>query len=167
MSTALLRRELKSELEELDQRHNSNNKNTAGNRSVHQSLKRSKKYKPNFKVDEIEKELKISKEDQKEKSKKKLKETVDNLLKLSSKTSSSSNEISVEPLLEQHFKTKRHFEPKGRNLLKKIQGSKRRPTNSESKSVFTEKDFEEFSKEYFINSKPIKNLRKAEEEEDV
>ena len=164
MSTALLRRELKSELEELDQRHNSNNKNT-GNRSVHQSLKRSKKYKPNFKVDEIEKELKISKEDQKEKSKKKLKETVDNLLKLSSKTSSSCNEISVEPLLEQHFKTKRHFEPKGRNLLKKNQGSKRRQTNSESKSVFTEKDFEEFSKEYFINSKPIKSLRKTEEED--
>ena len=165
MSTALLRRELKSELEELDQRHNSNNKNTGNNnRSVHQSLKRSKKYKPNFKVDEIEKELKISKEDQKEKSKKKLKETVDNLLKLSSKTSSS-NDISVEPLLEQHFKNKRHFEPKGRNLLKKNLGSKRRPTNSETKSVFTEKDFEDFSKEYFINSKPIKNLRKAEEED--
>jgi len=164
MSTALLRRELKSELEELDQRHNSDKKNTSNNRRVQQSIKRSKKYKPNFKVDEIEKELNISKEDQREKSKKKLKETVDNLLKLSSKTSSSS-EISVEPLLEQHFKTKRHFEPKGRNLLKKNLGSKRRPTNSETKSVFTEKDFEDFSKEYFINSKPIKSLRKTEEED--
>ena len=148
MSSAL-RLELKSELEALDQRH--------GDKSQKQSrdyrktfLKKSKKYRANVKVEEIAKELSKSEEDQKATKQAKVQANIQKLLKLSSK--SGTNKISVDPLIEQLDSSKRYYEPKGRTLLKKK--SKKKSLEGDQ-SLFTDKDFEDFGKEYFLNSKPV------------
>ena len=148
MSSAL-RLELKSELEALDQRH--------GDKSQKQSrdyrktfLKKSKKYRANVKVEEIAKELSKSEEDQKATKQAKVQANIEKLLKLSSK--SGTNKISVDPLIEQLDSSKRYYEPKGRTLLKK---KPKKKSLEGDQSLFTDKDFEDFGKEYFLNSKPV------------
>ena len=148
MSSAL-RLELKSELEALDQRH--------GDKSQKQSkhsrknfLKKSKKYRSNVKVDQIAKELSKSEEDQKATKQAKVQANIEKLLKLSSK--SGTNKISVDPLIEQLDSSKRYYEPKGRTLLKK---KPKKKSLEGDQSLFTDKDFEDFGKEYFLNSKPV------------
>ena len=86
---------------------------------------------------------------------------MEKLLKLSSKCGT--KRLSVEPLFEHIENSKRHYEPKGRNLLKK---KPKKNNLTDEKTVFTEKDFEKFSTEYFLNSKPIVKSNKVNEIDD-
>ena len=60
---------------------------------------------------------------------------------------------SRESIIQQLEGTKRHYEPKGRKLLKPSQKAKKTKKPS---TAFTEEDFEKFSSEYFVHSKPIR-----------
>ena len=170
MSSAL-RLELKSELEALDQRHGDKSQKLPGH-SRKNFLKKLKKYRANVKVEEIAKEFSKSEEDQISSKKAKVQANIEKLLKLSSK--SGTNKISVDPLIEQLDNSKRYYEPKGRTLLKKK--PKKKSLEGGDQSLFTDKDFEDFGKEYFLNSKPVaktdpkgkkKKKRNAYDDEDL
>ena len=66
--------------------------------------------------------------------------------------SKSSRSSAASAVFEQHEKLHRHYIPKSRNFLEKFQ--KKKKVEPEG-TVFTEEDFEKFSKEYFVNSKPV------------
>jgi len=61
------------------------------------------------------------------------------------------NSSSKSNIINHTEKSKRHYEPKSRNFIKNLKGHK--PTKESS--LFTEEDFDKFSKEYFLNSNPI------------
>ena len=141
MSNALLNGELFAEVKELDQRY--------GNPSFEvKKPKKVKKYKTNPRVERLEKKvLKSSSEDTKVKQAKVVEKNVEKLL---SKSKPSAGKY--ESIIQQLDSTKRHFEPKGRKLLSK----KKKVTVKRETSAFTEEDFENFSQEYFVHSKPLK-----------
>ena len=139
MSNALLNGELFAEVKELDQRY--------GNQSVEaKKPKKLKKYKPHPQVERLAQLLKSSNEDTKVKQAKVVEKNVKKLLKSKQSTPK------YESIIQQLDSTKRHFEPKGRKLLKK----KQKVAARKETSAFTDEDFEKFSQEYFVNSKPLK-----------
>ena len=79
----------------------------------------------------------------------KTKDNVQKLLAFSETTQL--NSTSKSNIIEHNNKSKRHYEPKSRNFLKNLKGSR---VKKES-SLFTEEDFDRFSKEYFLHSEPI------------
>ena len=68
--------------------------------------------------------------------------------------SSDLGKVGLAPILQHISGSQRCYEPKGRQLLKGP--SKRNPKEAESKSVFTEEDFEAFRQSYFAHSAPIR-----------
>ena len=61
--------------------------------------------------------------------------------------------VKASTVVEHNEKLQRRYVPKSR--LFKEQFSKKKPSSDVAGTVFTEEDFEKFSREYFINSKPI------------
>ena len=61
------------------------------------------------------------------------------------------NNIPTKNIISHTNKSQRHYEPKSRGFLKSIRTQKK----TEDRSIFSEEDFEKFSNEYFLNSKPI------------
>ena len=59
--------------------------------------------------------------------------------------------VPTKTIIEHTHKSKRHYEPKSRTFLPNLKPKKK----SESTSIFSEEDFERFSKEYFVNSDTI------------
>ena len=76
-------------------------------------------------------------------------DNVQKLLALSESAQMSS--CSKSNIINHTDKSKRHYEPKSRNFLKNLKRSKPKKESS----LFTEEDFDRFSKEYFLNSEPI------------
>ena len=76
-------------------------------------------------------------------------DNVQKLLALSESAQMSSS--SKSNIINHTDKSKRHYEPKSRNFLKNLKRSKPKKQSS----LFTEEDFDRFSKEYFLNSEPI------------
>ena len=76
-------------------------------------------------------------------------DNVQKLLALSESAQISS--CSKSNIINHTNKSKRHYEPKSRNFLKNLKRSKPKKESS----LFTEEDFDRFSKEYFLNSEPI------------
>ena len=79
---------------------------------------------------------------------------------------SNPSKVSVNPtetIIDLTMKTKRYYEPKCRTFLKNLKPEKK----VEPTSIFSENDFEKFSKEYFLNSNPISRatLEKKKEKE--
>ena len=143
MSNALLNGELFAEVKELDQRY--------GNQSFEAKRpKKLKKYKTNSGVERLAQVLKSSNEDTKVKQAKVVDRNVKKLLKSKQSTAK------YESIIQQLNSTKRHFEPKGRKLLTK----KQKDVVRKETSAFTEEDFEKFSQEYFVHSKPLKKADK-------
>jgi len=78
--------------------------------------------------------------------------TNDNVRKLLALSESSQmSSCSKSNIINHTDKSKRHYEPKSRNFLKNLKRSKPKKESS----LFTEEDFDRFSKEYFLNSEPI------------
>ena len=79
---------------------------------------------------------------------------------------SNPSKVSANPtgtIIDHTMKTKRYYEPKCRTFIKNLKPEKK----LEPTSIFSEKDFETFSKEYFLNSNPISRatLEKKKEKE--
>ena len=159
MSAALLRGDLKAELEELDQRYG--NFQTGNPKQQKRSVK--KRFKRNPKVDELAKALQASPSARKKLEKETIRSNAKKLLELSAK--SSSKKVALDPIYDQITSSKRYYEPKGRSILKPRQSKKQQ--KGASASVFTDKDFEEFSKSYFVNTSRIaKSSKKSDEDLD-
>jgi hypothetical protein len=155
MSAALLRGDLKAELEELDERYSdkiqNKNKQKVGGGKV------KKRYKQNPKVDRLAKEFDSSPATLKKLEKATVEKNTQKLLQLSG-NKSGVKKGAFDSIFDQIASSKRHYEPKGRNLLKPTE--KKKPTNQGQTSAFTEQDFEEFRKSYFANSAPIAKSKK-------
>jgi hypothetical protein len=165
MSTSLLRHELTSEIEQLDKRYNEKPNSTKNKTKKSNSASRGvkshvKKYKANPKVDQLANSLQSSQESVDLANKKKTQANIEKLLKLSASTAAKG--LAVNSILEYTEVGKRSYEPKGRTLLDRPAKSKKQKVES---SIFTDQDFEKFSREYFVNSKPIANLGKVDGED--
>lgn len=78
---------------------------------------------------------------------------VQKLLGLSEASRASTDKVSgAQAVVEHTERTRRHYVPKSREFLEKFSKKKKPETNG---TVFTEEDFEKFSREYFVNSKPL------------
>ena len=158
--SSLLKRELEKEFAELEKRGHVNGGKSKSRKLVDQlpttrhgikkTMKRLKTEKSSskkmkFSFLELQSKEKINREKQE-----KVELGVRKLLGLSeaSKSVTSASEI-----VEQNNKLRRQYEPKSRKFLEKF-GPKKKVEES-SGTVFTEEDFEKFSREYFVNSKPI------------
>lgn len=162
--SSLLKRELEKEFAELEKRGHVNGGKSKSRKLVDQlpttrhgikktmkrlktekSLPKSSSKKMKFSFLELQSKEKINREKQE-----KVELGVRKLLGLSeaSKSVTSASEI-----VEQNNKLRRQYEPKSRKFLEKF-GPKKKVEES-SGTVFTEEDFEKFSREYFVNSKPI------------
>lgn len=158
MSSALLRADLKAELQELDQRYGQSVKKVS-------RKAQGKRFKKDPKVDELAKTLQASASSQKELDKRAVQANVKKLKELSAQ-SSSLKKVSLQPIYNQIISSKRSFEPKGRTLLKKKSAVKK-AAKAET-SVFTEEDFEDFRKSYFVNSSTIgQKAKKAKKGDDL
>jgi len=99
-----------------------------------------------------------------------IEESVKNLMRLSQ--FSGSKLTGSSKVVEHNMKSKRNYEPKCRQMNEFYSSGKKKRNNARDKSsstLFTDEDFEKFSKEYFgksepINSKTIQNKRKKAEE---
>ena len=149
MSSALIRQELKAETTELDLKYNSDSKVFAKKARTSKNF-HAKKFKQHPKVDEVARSFREPSSLAKKREEEKIRSNVNKLLELSS--SVSSNTSSKASILDQVLSTKRHYEPKGRQLLKPRQ---KKSKKEEAQSVFTEEDFEHFKEEYFAHSAPI------------
>ena len=80
---------------------------------------------------------------------------VQKLLGLSKASRASSDKVSsAKAVVDHNERTKRHYVPKSREFLEKF-SKKKKPETDSNGTVFTEEDFEKFSREYFVNSKPL------------
>ena len=149
MSASLLRGELNSEISNLNKRYESTTKKAQSSKTskVAKSSCRKKfknKYKRDSRIDRLVTELGVSKE---ESAKREEEEIERNAQRLES--SSKDNVVSFEDIFQSVSSSKRYYEPKGRNMLKK---PVKKNTNKISASAFSESDFEEFKQAYFPNS---------------
>jgi len=159
MSAALLRGDLKAELEELDERYSDKiqGKNKRKLKQKGGGGRVKKRYKQNPKVDQLAKELDLSPATLKKLEKATIEKNTEKLLQLSG-SKSGVKKVAFDSIFDQIASSKRHYEPKGRNLLKPTE--RKKPKNQGQTSAFTEQDFEEFSKSFFANSAPIAKSKK-------
>lgn len=163
MSSSFLKGELERELSELERRSND------GNNTKKKTVSKTKPLRENLssKRHGIKKQLKTLKNKrQKPNPSKRYRFSLadetkscgekdklsENLERLVSKTPTANPLLS--DLAQQVYNSKKSYEPKGRSFFTK----KAKKQHQESESVFTEADFEAFSKEYFIHSKPLSKV---------
>ena len=152
MSSALIRQELKAETTELDLKYNSDSKVFAKKAKTSKKNFHAKKFKQHPKVDEVARSFREPSSLAKKREEEKIRSNVNKLLELSSSLSNTSSKASI---LDQVLSTKRHYEPKGRQLLTPRQKKSKKEEEAGAQSVFTEEDFERFKGEYFAHSAPI------------
>ena len=148
MSNTLLNGELFSELKKLDQRYGKDSELPSQHKKARNSIK--KKYKSNADVERLANSIRASEDEVKAKQNKIVEKNVQKLLK----SARTKKNVEYDSIIQQLDSTKRQYEPKGRKLLSRP--SKKSKLNQESTTAFTEEDFEKFSAEYFVNSKPIR-----------
>lgn len=156
MSRAFLKGELDKEFRNLERHRSNPSKNkksdielqTTSCHGVKKASKRSKPKQSGYKsIAPLDLKKILSKQNQQNSDK--TKDNVQKLLAFSETTQL--NSTSKSNIIEHNNKSKRHYEPKSRNFLKNLKGSR---VKKES-SLFTEEDFDRFSKEYFLHSEPI------------
>lgn len=161
MSAALLRGDLKAELEELDQRYKACQVQTTKQQQPKKKAKSSKplkkRYKRNPKVDELAQAFETSPATLKKLEKATVAKNTEKLFQLSTK--SRVNKVPFDSIFDQIASSKRYYEPKGRNLLRPTEKKKKDQAQGQT-SAFSEQDFEEFSKSFFANSLPIAKSKK-------
>ncbi len=160
MSSALIKAELRGELEKLDQRYSSSEQALVSKKRQHFKTKGKRRYKINPKVEEIAKNLQVSASARKKLEKEAIARNAQKLLDLAAQ--SGSNKAHLSAIIEQNDSSKRLYEPKGRQLLKPKTANK--PKNKAQPSIFSESDFEEFRKSYFANSAQISQKSKRVQE---
>ena len=164
--SGLLNRELEKEFAELERRSTASRKTTTKKKlseqlpttrhGIKKQMKRLKAENSRPKFGGPSKKIKFSflelqSEDRAAKAKKeKIEEGVKKLVGLSK---SAKTIVKASTVVEHNEKHQRRYVPKSR--IFKEQFNKKKPSSEGSGSVFTEEDFERFSREYFINSKPI------------
>lgn len=165
--SGLLNRELAKEFAELEKRSNDFKNKTTKKRKLSEQLpttrhgikkqmKRLKAENSRPKFGGPSKKIKFSflelqSDDRAAKAKKeKIEEGVKRLVTLSKSTKSI---VKASTVVEHNERLQRRYVPKSR--LFNEQFSKKKSADEGSGTVFTEEDFEKFSREYFINSKPI------------
>jgi len=151
MSNTLLNGELFSELKKLDQRYGNDSELPSQHKKTRNSIK--KKYKSKAEIERLAHSIRASENEVKAKQDKIVEKNVQKLLK------STKKKVEYDSIVQQLESTRRQYEPKGRKLLSRP--SKKSKLKNQSATAFTEEDFEKFSAEYFVNSKPI---RKGTEE---
>lgn len=159
MSAALLRGDLKAELEELDDRYSDKIQNKQKQQSKQKvgGGKVKKRYKQNPKVDRLARDFDSSPATLKKLEKATVQKNTEKLLQLSG-NKSGVKKVVFDSIFDQIASSKRHYEPKGRNLLKPTERKKHK--HQGQTSAFTEQDFEEFRKSFFANSAPIAKSKK-------
>lgn len=156
MSKAFLKGELDKEFRSLERQQSNPSKHrkleiepqSTSCHGVKKALKRSKPKQFNYKnASPLNLNKILSKQNQQNSDK--TKDNVQKLLAFSETTQV--NSTSKSTIIEHNDRSKRHYEPKSRSFLKNLKGSRAKKESS----LFTEEDFDRFSREYFLNSEPI------------
>ena len=121
MSAALLRGDLKAELEELDERYSDKIQGKNQRQSNHKGGvgKVKKRYKQNPKVDQLSQELDSSPATLKKLEKATVEKNTEKLLQLSG-NKSGVKKVAFDSIFDQIASSKRHYEPKG-NLIQSME----------------------------------------------